>query len=406
MASLRPKFKKIAAYSAGQVQRMLDEGGISNDITATGTGVGGIMGLASGLASHQDLSGTLARTGIGAGLGYGAGKLVNKGLGMQNERYKALESMTGIPRSKLEELPLGTKARALAMASREAKHQKSAGLDEAYQESVAHLSPEEQKKLEEIMHEQAGDGSVTDRAIQTVLPVKAKKKEADIVKAAAFDPSMEKIAAKTFRDEVRKQVDSLQGAKDHLKGVLEKQAPMMKWAAAPSKAASPVWTPTAPKPLPALPKVPAPPKPQTGTAKIKTSEHEYSASQLREFQRRHTDPTQGAVIDAAGMTAGGIGGAAIGKSIGHPWLGAMGGSLAGMAGANLLRQVKEREQKRRHLIRRVIEESSGAPVSQSITALRGKAPSSVTVSGEQYVTSLPKGQTTRIGKSPDVEVLA
>lgn len=117
---------KSSAYSAKQVSRMMDEGGVEPSLRALGTAGGGVLGGAFGLASSMYATGQpdLATATVGAAAGAGLGNVASRGaialMRRQNKKYEEAERLTGIPRSKLEELPLSTRFNLLSHAGKTA----------------------------------------------------------------------------------------------------------------------------------------------------------------------------------------------------------------------------------------------------------------------------------------------
>jgi len=280
---------KLAAYSAGQVEGFYDEGGAGKSLrtlgTATGATLGGLAGIAASIKSRSDDRNSLGSKLMGLfggsqpggldlkqDLGTGAIGAIAGGIGghmlgsmaeryalAKNKRYATAEQMTGIPRSKLEELPMATRLHLLGAAA----------------------------------HQQQ-----------------------------------------------------------------------------------------------------------------KTSE-EFSAAQLREYQRKHIEPNMAAAMDVTGSVGGTMLGYAAGGAIGdnpaYRYGGAVAGAFGGMLAARHARRLASEAIKKRYLTRRVIEEAGGAPVSQQLRAMRSS--STPVRQTEQLVTSIPKGEALRIGIQPNVEAM-
>ena len=130
--------KKTAAYDSSQVSGFLDEGGVADSLKRFGALTGGALGAAAGLGSSLANPGSQSHLGqtalgatVGAGLGHLAGGLASKGIKGLNRRYAKAEEMTGIPRSKLEELPIASRANLLVHADREMRHAKKHAEDVA-----------------------------------------------------------------------------------------------------------------------------------------------------------------------------------------------------------------------------------------------------------------------------------
>lgn len=278
-------YGKTAAYDASQVAGFMDEGGVADSLKRFGTLTGGAIGAAAGLGSSLANPGSQSHLGqtalgaaAGAGLGHIAGALASKGIKGLNRRYAKAEELTGIPRSKLEELPAASRANLLAHADRELRH--------------------------------------------------SAKHAADV-------------------------------AIDRLEKLAERK--------------------------------------------------DFSATQLREYQLKHLEPTMGPLMSAAGAAAGGALGAGLAKGYGiHPMVGAVPGAAAGYLLSDHARRAASDAIRKRYLTRRVMEEAgAGTPISTQVKALRAGAQGSagVTLGTEQVINRPGMGNALRINSNPRVETI-
>jgi uncharacterized protein YcfJ len=400
---------------------MLDTGGVSDSLKTLGTFGGAALGGAAGLASsignpnlgQSDVMQAALGAGIGGMVGRAAGGAASRAIHNLNKRYSQAERITGIPRSKLEELPLASRLNLLHHADKEIQLERRKTGEEVPDAVCKTCSKPE--------------SSCTCPPGTDVCPTCTVEE----MKSAAHKQTERERISKILNTRQRPLLRSVVGA--GLGGLAMGALGGMQEI---SRNGGP-WTPDFDPERGAvgaavgvvgggtlgylgarqhnqLVDMPPAEKKRLERAAVTlnaiVAKHayqvepaDYSATQLREYQLKNLEPRMGHVMNAIGAVSGGLLGGAIGGQIDHPLIGAAAGAGAGAFAAMQARRLASNAIQKRYLTRRVMEEAGYAPLSQQVQKLRS-TPASV-VTGTERLVNVPGQKQIRITSNPVVDAV-